>query len=324
MVSSTVKKYLNNTIIYPIFGNHACFPINQYQFIDNWIPGPFCDDWQLSDAIRFDLQLHSAYNVRHKLTNLRLIALDTQVGNAGNYYLAVNATDPQGLLTWLYNQLLAAEKAKDVVYIYSHIPPGDQDCLSDWSRHINVLFDRFEYTIAGLFYGHTHTDEFHVNRGVYSGNPTKIQWIIPSVTTYSFHNPSFRVYTADEDTKLVVNFDQYRLNLTKANFYPNTPPTWDLAYSFKEFYGVPDLSPQSVYELALNIGNNQELALKYFDNFYSGNSPVSACDIQCQHLLFCKLTYGISDDIFNCQGIEKGAIFKFNEMIFPPWSYKVK
>ena len=323
LVSSTVKNNLGGIPVYPMFGNHACFPINQYQFgLAGWIPAPFCKDWGLGADYQLSLELHAGYSVLHKLTKLRMIALDTQTGNAGNYYLAINATDPQGQLTWLYQQLLAAEANKEVVYIFAHIPFGGVDALTPWSRHVNVLMDRFEYTVAGLFFGHTHNDEFQINRGAFTNGPTKVQWIAPSFTTYTFHNPSFRLFQADEDTKIVTDYTQYVLNLNKANLDPSTPPTWDVAYSFKEFYGVKDLTPQSVYNLALNIGNNQTLALQYLANFYHGNNPPTGCDTKCMHELQCSLTYGIPDDVFNCLGKEKDWQFKLNEQFFPNWTYK--
>ena len=325
LVSDSVKKYLGDIPVYPMYGNHACYPINQYQFgVDQWIPAPFCKDWDLPLVYKADLELHAGYSVRHRLTNLRLIALDTQAGNAGNYYLTLNATDPQGLLTWLYQQLALAENNKEMVYLYAHIPFGDVDCLSEWSRHANVLLDRFEYTIAGVFFGHTHDDELHISRGAFTNSITKVQWIAPSFTTNVFRNPAFRIFEADEDTKIITDYTQYRLDLAKANASPNVTAVWDIAYSFKQLYGVKDLSAQSIYGLALNIGNNETLALQYLSNFHNGLPAPTSCDRDCLHMLQCRLTYGVSDDIFNCQGVEKGWLFKFNEQLFGNWTYKNK
>ena len=324
VVSQAFLKYFPSIPIYPMFGNHACFPMNQYKFSDPWIPEPFCEDWKLDEIHRFNLELHGGYTIKHGLSNLRLIAIDTQAGNAGNFFLISNSTDPVGLVNWLYQQLLAAEKNKEVVFLYGHIPFGDVNCLSIWSRHMNVLVDRFEYTIAGLFFGHTHTDEFHITRGIYSNLPVKVQWVVPSLTTYTDHNPSFRMYEIDSETKQILDFTSYRMNISQANLNPNTPPVWDAAYSFKEFYGVKDLTAQSVYNLALNIGNSQALALQYLYNFYGGNSVPTSCDTKCLHDLQCKITYGVFDDIFNCQGNDKDWPYKLNELLFGNWTYKSK
>jgi sphingomyelin phosphodiesterase len=329
VVSSAFQKYFqnSNTIVYPIYGNHGCYPINQYLYgPKQYMPTPFCQDWAWtvtsSPAVLSSLQSNAGYSLLHKNTNLRLIALDTNTGNSGNYYLFINSTDPQGQLGWLYQQLLKAEAAKEVVYIFGHIPPGDVDCLSVWSNHFNAIVDRFEYTIQGLFFGHTHNDEFHINRGVYSNLPLKVQWIAPSTTTYTYKNPSFRLFQADSDTKILTDYTQYRLNLTNANLYPDVTPLWDAAYSFKQYYGINDITVKNVYNLALKIGNSEQLATSYLYNFYTAVNAPSECDIRCQSELSCELTYGVLDDILNCQGYDKDWIYKLLEELFGVWVYK--
>ena len=41
--------------------------------------------------------------------------------------------------------------------------------------------------------------------------------IAPSVTPYGHMNPSFRLFTMDADTYQLLDYQQYHLNLTKAN-----------------------------------------------------------------------------------------------------------
>jgi sphingomyelin phosphodiesterase len=82
-------------------------------------------------------------------------------------FIYINQTDPDGSLTWLVDQLWDAEKNGKVqylnffyclnialnliliclflkfVYILSHIPPGDKDCLESWSRNYYRIVIRF-------------------------------------------------------------------------------------------------------------------------------------------------------------------------------------
>ena len=51
------------------------------------------------------------------------------------------------------------------------------------------------------------------------------------MTTYQDKNPSFRVYEADKETKVVTNIHQYRLNLPEANKLGKAE--FELAYSMK-------------------------------------------------------------------------------------------
>lgn len=43
-----------------------------------------------------------------------------------------------------------------------HIPPGASDCMKVWSRNYYEIVERYENTITGQFFGHTHADEFEM------------------------------------------------------------------------------------------------------------------------------------------------------------------
>lgn len=104
-------------------------------------------------------------------------------------------------LNWLYDVLLAAEKASERVHILLHQPPGGESCYSVWAREYHKLIDRFHHIIKGQFTGHTHRDELNV---FYSSNdPSRainIAWNGGSTVTYINVNPNYRVYTVDEET----------------------------------------------------------------------------------------------------------------------------
>lgn len=57
------------------------------------------------------------------------------------------------------------------------------------------MADRYEATIAGQFFGHTHFDEYEVFYDeVYRGRASSIAYIGPSVTPYYGLNPGYRIY----------------------------------------------------------------------------------------------------------------------------------
>jgi len=323
-----VQKYFPHTQVYAQFGNHACFPVNQYDFTpgnEEWLNNGFADDWGLwltADA-KQQLRTTGVYSMLHPGSNLRIIALNTQACNDQNFFLWVNSTDPGGQVVWLYETLLKAEQNGELVYMFGHYYLADDGCLKYWSYHINALIDRFENTIAGMFFGHSHSDSFHVNRAVDSNLPTGIQFVGPSVTTYTDKNPSFRVYSADFDTKQVTNIWQYRLNLPAANANPDASPVFSLAYDFKDIYGVPDMNLQTLYSLGLNIGHNETLALIYLNNHETGHNPPTSCDANCQHGLMCDITYGVGDQVDNCSGYVPTKQDELNDWLFPAWVYKV-
>jgi len=55
-----------------------------------------------------------------------------------------------------------------------------------------------------------------------------------NINSYTELQPSFRIFEIDSETNQIVDFKQYRLNLTKANENTEGPLEWDLAYSFLE------------------------------------------------------------------------------------------
>ena len=61
-----------------------------------------------------------------------------------------------------------------------------------------------------------------------------IVFIAPSLTTYGNPSPSYRLYEVDADTNVIVNYEQYRLNMTKWNMKSREHVEFDLAYTMKE------------------------------------------------------------------------------------------
>ena len=84
------------------------------------------------------------------------------------------------------------------VHILSHIPPGNGDCWTIFSREFAKIINRFESTVAAQFYGHTHKDEYKIFYDTVNvTRPVNVAWIAPSLTTYSKLNPGYRTYTID-------------------------------------------------------------------------------------------------------------------------------
>lgn len=68
-------------------------------------------------------------------------------------YEATMETDPSGQLAWLVTELQAAEDAGERVYIIGHMPMGAGDALYDGSNYFDQIVNRYEATIAALFFG---------------------------------------------------------------------------------------------------------------------------------------------------------------------------
>ncbi|EPB78957.1 hypothetical protein ANCCEY_01912 [Ancylostoma ceylanicum] len=68
--------------------------------------------------------------------------------------------------------------------------------------------------------------------------PFHFNWISPSITTYDFNNPSYRIYTIDGGyegaTYTVKDAETYYGDVTEANTN-NKPPIWRLEYNTRVF-----------------------------------------------------------------------------------------
>lgn len=56
----------------------------------------------------------------------------------------------------------------------------------------------------------------------------------------------------------VLDHETWIFNLTEANQAPDSPVKWFKEYSFKEFYQIPDLSPDTLNDMVTNKWMKQD------------------------------------------------------------------
>lgn len=190
-----------------------------------------------------------------------------------NPWVLFDPVDPGQQLTWLRDQLLAAEDANDKVHLIGHVPPDHRECTEFWLYNYVRLMERFSDTIKAQFYGHTHRDEFRV---VYSmdekdGNqtPVSFQFISPSVTSYSQTNPAYRIYEIDAHSFHVVTHRTYFFNLTESNGnQENQRPKWRLEYDAGEVYNITAITHQTLDQVLKGLQGSDDRFQEYFRRFY--------------------------------------------------------
>lgn len=99
IVAELFEKHFPTTPIYYMFGNHGSFPVNNLDPANStWLIDPIAQYWgsYLDAQAIASLKSKWAYSMVHPGTNLKLIALNTQACNNGNFYLIQNVTDPLG------------------------------------------------------------------------------------------------------------------------------------------------------------------------------------------------------------------------------------
>jgi len=100
------------------------------------------------------------------------------------------------------------------VWILSHIPTGSNDCMPGWARQYRRIIERFRNIVVNQFFGHTHNDEFFIfYDDERTGMPYSSAIVTPSVGTWGYLNPSYRVYTVDGDYS-----GSTRVSLRPSNF----------------------------------------------------------------------------------------------------------
>ncbi|KAF7872568.1 hypothetical protein EAF04_003488 [Stromatinia cepivora] len=317
------------TNIFAATGNHESAPVNSfppeavgvttYQWVydtlsTNW--KAFIDSTAASSADSF-----GAYSTLLPGGNLRIISINTNLYYRSNYWLyeATMEKDPSGQLAWLVTELQAAETAGERVYIIGHMPMGSSDVFHDTSNYFNQITQRYSATIAALFFGHTHRDQFQITYSDYSAqtaaNALEVSYIIPSMTPTSGY-PTFRVYTVDPETYGILDFTNYiaEFDLTSST---QSAPIWKPYYSAKAAYGplvtppltstTAELTPAFWHNLTTVFANNPTVFNQYIARKTRGYN-VETCTGDCATEEICQMRAAESQ--YNCATIQPGIHFR--------------
>jgi len=328
-VTKKLVKMFRETLkvpVYPVIGNHDCFPMDlfkpsQEQLLLNSL-AELWSAWLSPPEIKQFLE-NGFYSTKNKETGLKIIGINSEMGDNFNTWLILNNTDPGNMLAWLRKELYQAETSNEKVLIIGHIPPGGRFGESDWAMRYQVIINRFQNIIVGQMFGHTHQDEFELVPSLVEGlNPASVLHVAPSFTSFSFQNPSFRVYEFDLQTKHLVDVHQYRLPLYKLD---RTEPSFEKAYSMKEEYAMKDLSASSFEKLVEDIRNNSTLAQKFYNNYFAVYSfEAQKCNQECMQMLYCRVKSNIFNDYMKCVEsplLPDYALYVFQELM-GNWLYK--
>ncbi|CAK7226792.1 hypothetical protein SEUCBS140593_006361 [Sporothrix eucalyptigena] len=296
--------------VYGVVGNHDTAPVNSWPPADidttissQWAYDTLSSAWAQwigsSDAATADTN-PGAYSA--VTGNLRIISINTNMYYEENFWLyaATMETDPSGQLAWLVDELQAAETAGQRVWLLGHMPMGSSNTLYDGSNYFQQIVDRYEATIAALFFGHTHKDEFEVAYSDYTArsaaNAIAMSYIAPALTPTS-GMPAFRVYSVDPFTYGVLDVVTYAADMSSPT-YDTNGPVWTKYYSAKEAYGplvgvdpsdtAAELTPAFWHNLTEVLLTNQTA----FDEYYARKSrgyDVSSCTGDCVTSEVCLL-----------------------------------
>ncbi|PAV58477.1 hypothetical protein WR25_22037 [Diploscapter pachys] len=321
-MTNVFLKYFPGIPVYISIGNHEGVPqdamaphtMPEYDkrgpqwlykiMVDMW------SNWISDEKAKADIQYRASYAIYAK-PGLKLISINTIYCSEFNFYLYINEVDPDSTLEWLIEELLDSEEKNDRVWIISHIPPGDNYCLKGWSFNFFEIMKRFENIITEQFYGHTHYDQFMVYYDPDQNmRPFSFNWIAPSLTTYAWLHPAYRIYEIDggypNATYHVKDAYTYYANVTEAN-ESGKEPQWKMSYNTKAFYQMPDFTPQSWSDLAYRLWNNQTLFNEYIKLFWRNDKRDAEChlDAKCRYSYICNIKKARSYDESFCADLKE-------------------
>ncbi|XP_011303537.1 sphingomyelin phosphodiesterase [Fopius arisanus] len=318
-VYKTMKKTFGETPVYPIIGNHEANPLNIFapatiddeEISTKWLYELLADIWidsgWLPECTRDTILKGGYYTVSPK-KGFRIIGLNNNVAYTSNWWLIHEPNDLGGQLKWLADTLLEAEENSEFVHIITHVPSGSSDQQSTWSREYRRIINRFANIITGQFTGHTHRDEFNIFYDPQDFSKIiNVAWNGGSITTWAFVNPNYRTCTINSKTYEVEDVDNWMYNMTEANLTPDEPPNWVKSYSFKDEYGLEDLSYNSIRDLIIELSKEGPKATIYHRHM-SKDAKLAwkpwDCDAKCALENACRIVTSASTNNTDCNYLE--------------------
>lgn len=250
-----MKSYLGNKTVYPVLGNHDAFPYAQmapikydYNNFYNWNEDLMQQLWTENGWVpqnwTSEIKQHYAgYSVETK-RGLKVISLNSNTYYKSNLWAYINSLtdwDMFGQWQFLIDELVESEAKDQRVWILAHVPLSGDNAIYTQTRIFHKIIERFSpYTIANIFFGHTHRDQFHVMYKAGSAKEAEdiinMYWVSQSVTPIQYNNPSWRYYEVEDESFNIRNSFNYYTQLNDTFTNGGAEPEWKMEYSARETY----------------------------------------------------------------------------------------
>ncbi|KAK6618146.1 hypothetical protein RUM44_002597 [Polyplax serrata] len=281
ILQKTARKLLKafpKTLIIPALGNHESVPPNMQVPRPNATTNPM--DW-LYDQLYKEWKIWLPANVQQTVRNgafytylikpnFRIVSMNMNFCYSMNWWLVIDSVDPLNHLQWLIDVLQEAEDKNEKVHIIGHIPPGNKDCLRMWQSNYYKIINRYESTVTAQFFGHTHSEKYELIYDEVKGQrAVAVSYVAPSVTTYTYLNPAYRIYyvegqnpsNSSVSSRYVTDYETWYFDLEKANQEGKTE--WKKLYSAKEDFNMTSLYPEDWRQFYEKMTKSDELLELY-------------------------------------------------------------
>lgn len=323
IIMDTLKGNFTDIPIVPVLGNHECDHVDYFDFSDedNFVIKqiyPLYDKVISKEKIE-DLSKNGFFSVEFDQFNLKVISLNSQFNDAFNTASFASSNFFEEILLKLSADLYASEKVGQKVIILSHIPITDYFAIPEINDCLKIMLERFRDTIISILSGHTHADQLRFLRDS-EGKVFQTNLIAPSLTTYSSHNPSFRVCEFKNDA--LDDYIQYKFDIEYYNKRADMgffDLKFDVAYTLKNEYGIDKWNADGMQQLYDGfMSKNPVLVGKYVKNYFCMNSVE---DVESkQEPLLCEMSDRLNE-IFDCDshttdGLVETLFFKIFRNLF--------
>ena len=239
------EKFNFSIPIYPALGNHEKYPSDLYLNSEQELLETYAEifkDYFYEDQAYESFKKYGYYTEKYKDTNLRIVVLNCLICDNFNFYIMGGRhRAAKDEFIWLEKVLRQAEEDGEYIYLIDHFPINSSFQSTECAQRLRALLDRFDYIIRGFFSGHTHLDDISPVKTFFEPKPIiNINYIAPPITTFPGRNPSFRQFIIDSNTKNIIDYEQYRLNITDAN--EKGIAEWYITYKATSLFNVTDLT----------------------------------------------------------------------------------
>ncbi|XP_053830458.1 acid sphingomyelinase-like phosphodiesterase 3a isoform X2 [Vidua macroura] len=293
--------------VFPALGNHDYWPQDQLPVTTSEVYNAVADFWKpwLSDEAINTFRKGGFYTQLFESSNshqpLRIISLNTNLYYSPNK-VTVNITDPANQFAWLEEILETSSQKKEKVYIIGHVPVGylpyarNTTAIREYyNERLVKIFRKYSSVIAGQFFGHTHRDSIMVLLDE-EEKPVNSLFVAPAVTPVKSvlqtesNNPGVRLYQYDLFDYSLLDLWQFYLDLRDAN--KKNESNWTLEYILTKTYGIEDLKPQSLYEMAKQLSMpHSTLFEQYYSNYIVSYDKTIRCEEGCKTCQICAIQY---------------------------------
>ena len=222
-----------------------------------------------------------------KTSPLRIVVLNSNSFVAGSPTYSNASTE----LTWLGQQLQAAQKAGQEVWILMHVPPGEN---SQWIAQVAPLpqdvpdvesnpefmmwdptvqwtpttpsflqtLQQYPGVVTLMLAGHTHMDEYRILA------PGYVVEQLPGISPCFGNNPAYKILTVTQNTFTPTDYQSFDLN-------QSYPLQFDALYQFSTTYGAQSTLGSSLEVLYPKLNSIQSTQDMYTFLYSSGNNGVN-------------------------------------------------